>query len=149
MKRTSRKLYRSGGQLELPLGNFTPTYSIPVVDPYWERLCRKDNYSLTDSNVDRERDSAVSEYSVSEYPAGEATGVNIYCPAGTAAKKHKYFRCSCKQGNFTKHIHIPGGCIRSPLAQRNADIVRGAFIGGLRSYEEIKLIVRSLPKARK
>jgi hypothetical protein len=117
------------------VSEYTPTPSTPP-------------YSLTTQT------ESVSEYTrtISTPPyslTNDPQGINVYSPGGTATKgKHKYFRCSCKHGRTTRHIHIPGGNIKSVLAQNNAEIIRQAFALG-RSYEEIRQIVRSLPSARR
>lgn len=77
-------------------------------------------------------------------PVGESNfcdrAVSKYFPKGTARGGFSYFRFSYKEGSRTLTVHIPGGNVRSPLAQARAALVRDAVREGKSNLEIVGII---------
>ncbi len=56
------------------------------------------------------------------------------------AKQETYYRVSYKEGTRTKHIHVPGGNIRSDLVQYRAQKIQGMIDRGNSVSKIITLI---------
>ena len=77
-------------------------------------------------------------------PVGESNfrdrAVSEYSPKGTARTGFSYFRFSYKEGSRVVSIHIPGGNVRSALAQSRAIEVRAAIAAGMPPKEIVEAI---------
>ncbi len=63
--------------------------------------------------------------------------VNIYSPG---KRKTKYYRLSYFQDGKIKHLHIPGGNVLAPLAQKRAKILQKLIDSGVELKEIIAVV---------
>ncbi len=63
--------------------------------------------------------------------------VNTYSPG---KRKTKYYRLSYFQDGKTKHLHIPGGNVRAPLAQERAKVLQKLIESGAQLKEIIAVV---------
>ncbi len=63
--------------------------------------------------------------------APESNGyLETYRPGGSARSDRLYYRYCYRDGNRITHIHIPGGNVNNPIAQKRADRVREMIRAG-------------------
>lgn len=100
-----------------------------------QTVSESDQPSLTTSVSEGKR-QAIQRYLTGSAKETEAC-VNSYSPGGSKAK---YYRLSYRIGNKVKHLHIPGGNIRSNLALCRADKLRNLIDRGADLQEIIAMV---------
>lgn len=102
---------------------------------------RQQPYNSVLEQVDNDTPAVVPEHSL--VVPEQVQWVEEYCPSNR--KDNHYYRYCYKDRGKIKHRHIPGGNLRSPIAQRKKAAVESAIAAG-KSPAEIEKIIKNPKK---